>query len=142
MRRIVASEKWFLEASSAAEAARLDDMNAMAIGLRAGLSVVAFEAGGVGRALARLVDAVNALSGLDPEKTLRGAYCHRMIRHTVLWLQSRVEGSDVKIGGEPICMDAGICSNPDPSPAIREKALSHIDTTWYVLAESEAGSRC
>ena len=137
---LLQAEKWFLEASSAAEAARLDDMNAMAIGLRADSAVVAFEAGGVGRALARLVDAVNALSGLDPEKTLRAAYCHRVIRHTVLWLKSRVEGSDVKIGGEPICMDAGICSNPDPSPAIREQTLSHIDTTWYVLAESEAAA--
>ena len=37
-------------------------------------------------------------------------------------------------------MDAGICSNPDPSPAIREQTLSHIDTTWYVLAESEAAA--
>ena len=134
------AETWFLEARSAAELTRLDDMTAMAIGLNADSAVTAFQNGNVDRALTRLVDAVDALTGVNPEATLRAAYCHRVVRHTVLWLKSRIDESDVKIGDAPIVMDAGTCSNPDPSPAIRERPIAHIDITSYMLAEAETAA--
>jgi hypothetical protein len=65
------------------------------------------EVGNVGSALKRLVRAVEALSDINPATSLRAAYCHRVVRHTVLWTQSRIEGSEVKIGGKPIEMRAG-----------------------------------
>ena len=34
-------------------------------------------------------------------------------------------------------MEPGTCSNPDPPPAIQELPLTHIDCTWYELAQSE-----
>ena len=47
-------------------------------------------------------------------------------------------GSGIRIGGQPIQVEAGICSNPEPLPAIRELPLGHIDVAWYLLAELEA----
>ena len=131
------TEKWFLEAQRAARLAQGDDMLAMAIGLGADSAVAALEVGDTGRALSRLADEVEALAEVDPDTTLRTAYCHRVIRHTVLWAQSRIKGSNVKIGGQPIAMEAGTCSNPEPLSAIRELPLGHIDVAWYMLAEAE-----
>ena len=134
---LLQAEAWFLEASSAAQTTKLPDMTAMAIGLNADAAVTAFQSGNVTKALTRLVEVVDALAEVNPEETLRTAYCHRVIRHTVLWLQARIEGSAVKVGDEPIAMDVGTCSNPDPLPAIKDRPLGHIDLTWYMLAEAE-----
>ena len=134
------AEQWFLDAQSAAKPVQVDDMRVMAVGLSADSAVAALETGDVGRALTRLAEAVEALANINPEATLRAAYCHRVIRHTVLWTQSRITGRAVQIGGRPIAMEAGTCSNPDPLPAIRELPLGHIDVAWYMLAETESAA--
>ena len=134
------AERWFLDAQSAARLARSVDMDAMAVGLGADSAVAALKTGDTGRALSRLSEAIEALAGINPAVTLRAAYCHRIIRHAVLWTQSRITRRDVQIGGRPIAMEAGTCSNPDPLPAIRESPLSHIDVTRYMLAEAETAA--
>ena len=131
------AEEWFLGAEAAATSLEGHDMAPMAIGLRADSAVAAFEAGNTGQALTRLADAVQALSDLDPEKTSRAAYCHRVVRHSALWMLSRVGEGDGTIYGRTISLEAGICSDPDPPPAIREHPLRHIDIVWYMLAKVE-----
>ena len=131
------AEEWFLEAEAAATSLEGHDLTPMAIGLRADSVVAAFEAGNAGQALTRLSDAVQALSDLDPEKTLRAAYCHRMVRHSALWVLSRVGEGDGIIYGRTISLEAGSCSDPDPPLAIREHPLRHIDIVWYLLAKVE-----
>ena len=131
------SEKWFRDAQSAAEVVEGGNMEVMAVALGADSAVAAFEAGHLDKALERLAEAVSALADINPEMTLRAAHCHRVIRHTVLWMKSRIDGTDVKIEGEPIKMEPGICSNPSPLPAIQEHPLGHIDISWYMLAEVE-----
>ena len=134
------AEQWFLDAQSAARLAQGDDIDVMVIGLGADSAVAALEVGDVGQALTRLAEAVEALAGVNPEATLRAAYCHRVVRHTVSSVQSRIKGRDVKIGGQPIGMEAGSCSNPEPLPAIRELPLVHIDVAWYMLADAETAA--
>ena len=131
------AEQWFLDAQSAAKLVRVDDMRVMAVGLGADSAVAALETGDVGRALTRLAEALEALAGINPEATLRAAYCHRVIRQAALWVKSRIEGRTIKSGGQPFRMEAGTCSNPDPLPAIRELPLAPIDIAWYMLAEAE-----
>ena len=135
------AKEWFLDAQGAAKSVQSDDMDAMAVGLGADSAVAALELGDVGEALKRFAEALAALSDLNAESTLRAAHCHRVIRHTVLWAQSRIQGSDVQIGGQPIRAEPGICSNPDPLPAIREHPLGHIDISWYMLAEAETSAK-
>ena len=131
------AEQWFLDAQSAARSAQSNDMNIIAIGLGADSAVAAFETGDVQRALTRLAKTLQSLADVDPEETLLAAYCHRIIRHTVLWVKSRIEESDTNIDGQPIRVEPGICSNSAPSPAIQELPLGHIDLAWYLLAETE-----
>ena len=131
------AEQWFLDAQNAARSAQSNDMDIMAIGLGADAAVATFKAGNVERALTRLTETLQTLADIDPEETLLAAYCHRIIRHTVLWIKSRIAGSDINIDGQPMRMEPGICSNPSPLPAIRELPLGHIDLAWYLLAETE-----
>ena len=128
---------WFLNAQNAANLAQDDTMDVIAIGLGADSAVASLKAGNVGRALMRLANALTALADVDPEATLQATYCHLVIHHTVLWTQTHIERNETNIVGPPIGMEAGSCSNPDPSPAIREHPLAHIDIAWYMLARAE-----
>ena len=134
------SEEWFLEAQRAAKLMQSDDAQAVVIGLGADSAVAALETRDVGRMLKRLSEALIALGEADPEATLHNAYCHRIVRHTVLWAQSRITGEEVEIEGEVIAMQPGACSNPEPLPEIRNLPLGHIDVSLYMLAQSEAAA--
>lgn len=134
------SENWFLEAQTAADQAPGIDMKTLALGLGADSAAAALEAGNVARAITRLSESVSALTDIDPEATLRAAYCHRLIRHTVLWMHSRVEKNAVMVSGQPIQLEPGTCSNPEPLPAIREHPLGPLDIGWYLLAEAETSA--
>ena len=129
--------KWFLDAQDAARQTQSGDMPVMAIGLGADAAVAFLMRGDGDRSLTCLAEAIEALENIDPEATLNAAHCHRIVRHTVLWVLSRMAGDDVKINGRPIAIEAGHCSNPEPLPAIRERPLGHVDITWYMLAEAE-----
>ena len=134
------AERWFLGAHDAAKLSQGDVMEILAVGLGADSAVAAFQAGNIGSAITRLAAAIDGLATIDPEATVRSAYCHRVIRHTVLWVKSHIEGDDIKIYGEPIAMAPGTCSNLDPLPAIRDLPLGHIDVVWYLLAQAETAA--
>jgi hypothetical protein len=134
------AETWFVEGQTAAAAAHTDDMQAMAIGLGADAAVAALKIGEPSRALERLADSIVALKSLDAEASLRTAYCHRVVRHTVLWVESEIDARETKIDGKPIVMLPGICSNPEPLAAVRELPLGPLDFAWYMLAEAEIAS--
>ena len=134
------AEEWFLEAQNAAELMQIDDRQAIVIGLGADSSVAALEQGDVGQMLERLGEALVALRDIDPDATLRNTYCHRVVRHTALWAKSRILEEDIRIDGEPIAMQPGSCSNPEPLPEIRKLPLGHIDVSLYMLAQVEAAA--
>ena len=134
------AEKWFLDGHRAAACLDSNDMFAMAIGLGADAAAAALRAGDAGRALTEFAKSVDALTNLEPDDSLAAAYCHRVIRHAILWVYSRIEGTPVEVSGQTIKLEPGTCSNPDPLPAIRELPLGHIDGTWYFLAESEVSA--
>lgn len=134
------AEKWFVDAQQFASRAPGEAMEVMAIGLGADSAVSALKAGDAGGALSRLAGALEALSDVDPETTVRAAYCHRVLRHAVLWMKSRIQKSGIQVGRLPIALEPGTCSNPDPLPAIREHPLGDIDIAWYMLAEAETAT--
>jgi len=102
--------------------------------------VAALNVGAVDRALKGLAAALAALRHLEADATLRTAYCHRVVRHTVLWAQSQIEGREVKNRRTADCYATGTCSNPEPLPAIRDLPLGPLDIAWYMLAEAEVAS--
>ncbi len=131
------SEEWFVEAQQAAEIGSVEGNSPLAVGLRADAGVVALLGGGFDKALGHFAAALSDLGDIDPEDSLQSGFCHHVIRHAILWVRAKVEGTATLIEDQPITMDAGVCSNIDPSPAILERQLGHIDVAWYLLAEAE-----
>ena len=131
------AEKWFLEGQRAAACLDSNSMNVMAIGLGADAAAAVLRAGDTGRALTGFVNSVDTLTKIDLDDSLATAYCHRVVRHAVRWVQFFIEGTLGEASGQTIILEPGTCSNPDPPPAIQELPLTHIDCTWYELAQSE-----
>lgn len=131
------AERWFDEARLSANQAMADDMPPMAVGLAVDAAVAAFESGKLGEAISRFAQSLVDLETIDPASSLRAAYCHRVARHAVLWLQSKAENLEVQIERQPIQMPPGTCSNPEPLEAIKELPLGPIDIAWYMLAQTE-----
>ena len=131
------AEKWFLDAQQAAACLDSNKMAAMAIGLGADAASAALRGGDAGRALDSFAKSVDALANLETDESLAAAYCHRVTRLAIRWVYSRIVGTLEGVDGRTIKLEPGTCSNPDPLPAIREHPLTHIDFTWYWLAEAE-----
>jgi hypothetical protein len=131
---------WFGEAEKAAAASGTSDMQTMAVGLEADRAVALLESGNVEEALQIMASCLMRLSKIDPDESLRAAYCHRVVRHTVLWMESEIDKRETQIDGKPIEMLPGTCSNPEPPASIAELALGPLDLAWYMLAEAETSS--
>jgi hypothetical protein len=131
---------WFDEAQKAATKLESEDMQAMAVGLEADTAVAALKAGNTQDALRKMAGCLVNLAKLKPDISLRTAYCHRVVRHTVLWMDSQLDERETLIDGKPIVMLPGTCSNPDPPASIAELPLGPLDMAWYMLAEAEVSS--
>lgn len=134
------AEKWFLESKDAAAQCELSDMTVMSVGLGADAAVAALHIKQVKRALNGLSEALTALVSIDPASSLRASYCHHVVRHTVLWVDAHIGENKVKIDGEPIAIEPGCCSNPEPHKDFAERPLGPMDYAWYMLAGSEVTS--
>lgn len=135
------AEQWFLESRDSAFKADLHDMNVMGIGLGADAAVAAFESGGVERSLILIGQTLTELEGIDPRTSLRSIYCHNVVRHTLLWLTSRIEDISVEVEGKPIILVPGCCSNPEPPEAIAKHPTAAMDIAWYMLAKLDVSAR-
>jgi hypothetical protein len=131
---------WFEEAEKAAAASDTPDMQIMAVGLEGDRAVAILESGNVEEALRIMASCLTRLSKIDPNESLRAAYCHRVVRHTVLWMESKIDKRETMIGDKPIEILAGSCSNPQPPTSITELPLGPLDIAWYMLAGAEASS--
>lgn len=134
----VQARRWFREARAAAAASQIDNMDVMAVGFDADMAVADVQAGDWLEALKGFAIALTGLAAIDAETDLRTAYCHRVIRHALLWVQSLADKNSIPIDGKPITVLPGSCSNPDPSEAVRSVPLAPLDIAWYMLAGIEA----
>jgi hypothetical protein len=135
------SEVWFAEAQTAAASKGLtDDMHVMAVGLEADKAVASLMYGNVKGALESMAECLIKLQKIKPDSSLKAAYCHRVVRHTVLWMDAKIDNRETIIDGKPIKMLPGTCSNPEPPASITELPLGPLDLAWYMLAEAEISS--
>ncbi|WP_137102335.1 tetratricopeptide repeat protein [Azospirillum argentinense] len=131
-----AAQNWFDRAQTAASGLKLPSVQAMAIGLLADTAHAACRAGRADTAILKLREALVRLSTIDPDETLAEAYCHRVVRHAVLWLlrelTGRFSGLDQDIQYPPGC-----ASNPEPLEAVRLHPVAALDMAFYLLAEAD-----
>jgi hypothetical protein len=133
--RWVDARGWFNRASQIIWGSPTRVTRAMAIGLKADAAHAAFQAGDPRGALEGFREAVLALPTIDPDGELSEAYCHRVVRHAVLWLvEALLPPGDGDMGWN---YQAGMCSNPEPLEIIRTHPLGHIDVALYLLARAD-----
>jgi hypothetical protein len=130
----VSAQHWFERAQLAAAASsEIPSVRAMAIGLLADTAHAAYHAGRADTAVTKIRDALLGLTTIDENGTLAEAYCHRVVRHGLLWLYREVTGQ----GGreEEVIYEPGTASNPEPLEAIRTHPVVALDMSFYFLAE-------
>ena len=133
------AREWFAAARQAASNAASTDMKLMAIGLRADEALAAYQAGDVIAALNGLETALDEIAPVDPASSIAAGYRHRVIRHSILWLFGKTTETAVGVGGEPIAMVPGMCSNPEP-PDLSDLQIAPADHARYLLVQAEIAS--
>jgi len=132
------AEDWFWEGHVAADEGPPGLMEAMSIGMAADAAVANTHMGRYRDALAQLAGCVEQLPSLDPDTSLNNAYVHRVVRHTILWVQTKITGEiTTNASGEAVEMVTGACSNPEPPKAITSLPLGPIEIAWYMLAKCD-----
>ena len=128
---------WFLLAQTIADPLKVIDGGATRVGFGADAAVASFRAGDLKGALRLLMEALHSLQEFEPDSNLQAAHCHRLVRHTILWLWAKVDKLDSSVTVHPSDVPAGACSNPNPIPEIEQHPLGHIEFAWYLLSEIE-----
>lgn len=127
---------WFLKASELAKRVELSDMRALSAGLSADAALARFVAGSAREGVVLMLSAIGALDLVDANGSDIEAYCHRVVRHAALWLYCEIKApggaNDLGLAFVP-----GMCSNPDPLPAVRELPLGDIDMAYYLMAQAD-----
>ena len=131
-----AAQNWFDRAQIAVSSLRLPSVQAMAIGLLADAAHAACCAGHPDIAILKLRDALVRLPTINPDGTLPEAYCHRVVRHAVLWLFKELTGL-ISDEDQDIRYAPGCASNPDPPEAIRSHPVAASDLGFYLLADAD-----
>ena len=133
------AQAWFWQGHITADAAPPGLTEAMSIGMAADAAVASTHLGRYRDALIQLAGCIERLRGINPETSLKNAYVHRVVRHTVLWVQTKIIGEIKTIAsGEPVEMLTGACSNPEPPEAIRTLPLGPLEIAWYMLATCDS----
>ena len=132
------AQAWFWQGHMTADAAPPGLTEAMSIGMAADAAVANTHLGCYRDALIQLGGCIERLQGISPEASLKNAYVHRVVRHTILWVQTKITGEIKTIAsGEPVEMLTGACSNPEPPEAIRTLPLGPLEIAWYMLAKCD-----
>jgi hypothetical protein len=133
------SLEWFKAGRDGARLSRTAAMRMMAIGLEADAAVAAAKIPDWGAALRGLDSALQSLRSVDPTESIAAGYCHRMVRHAILWLFGLTSGEEVLVEGQPPALIPGMCSNPEPVDW-SDAPLGSIDYAQYLLAQAEVAS--
>ncbi|MER9947372.1 hypothetical protein [Mesorhizobium sp. M0047] len=130
------AERWFEQAWTEASDLQVPSVRAMAIGLLADTAHAACCAGRPDVAVMKLREALEQLPTIDPDGTLAEAYCHRVVRHAVLWLFNELTHS-VPADVQDIRYAPGCASNLEPPEEIRSHPLGDLDFAYYMLADAD-----
>jgi hypothetical protein len=112
----------------------------MLIGLKADHALAAYRAGDYVPAIAEIGGVLSSLEEIEGDTTTKAIYCCRVVHHGLLWMYAGVCGRHrgIEVDGAPPWMEAGMCSNPEPSEGIREQPRPSKVMTWHLLAAIEA----
>jgi hypothetical protein len=132
------AQAWFWQGHIRADAGPPGIVEAMSIGMAADAAAANTHLGCYRNALIQLAMCIERLQGINPDASLKNAYVHRVVRGTILWVQTKITGEiKTTASGEPVEIPTGACSNPEPPEAIRTLPLGPLEIAWYMLAKCD-----
>lgn len=131
---------WFMLARDVAASVNWVGIQPMTIGLRADAAIALHKNGDTTRAIRELATSLKELDTIDTDNTIKGAYCQRIIRHAILWLNRETTGKELSTIEGELVMLPGLCSAPNPKEEIKEMPLGPIELVWYLLVEVEVAT--
>ena len=132
-----AARKWFLKGNDAAAKVPLDGLLPMAIGLRADAAFASYKSDDKAQAVAELAECLVSMEILAPRSTLRATHCYKTVGQLILWLNNEATGDYNRIEDAIYEPPPGMCSNPEPHEGLKDLLIAHLDTAWYMLADTE-----
>jgi hypothetical protein len=129
------SRRWFEKAREAAGQSKASAMTVMTIGLWADEGIAAYMSADPEAALQLMNSALAEVESLDPAASILSGYCHRVVRHAVLWLFGECTRQKLHVAEQPVVMVPGMCSNPEPTD-MSSLPLGSIDYVRYLLLQS------
>lgn len=131
---------WLQEGLKASLEVHSNRLRPMLIGLKADHALAAYRAGDHVPAIAEMGEILSSLTEIEDDTSTKAIYCHRVVHHGLLWMYAQACGKHrrIEVDGAPPWMEAGMCSNPEPSEAIREQPRPSKITAWHLLAAVES----
>lgn len=131
------ANKWFLEGEQAALNVPSGRMLPMVIGLKADAAFAAYNMGDTASAIDELAQCLEKLEELPPQSSLRATHCYKTIGQMILWFNNEATSDYTRMTDVMYDLPPGMCSNPEPHEGIKDLPRGHIDTLWYMLADTE-----
>lgn len=124
----------FFEGAWSASRDGSPSMAAMRAGLSADCAILEFEVEHIERALELMLRALTEAEAVDFTAGLREHYCSLILLAAILWMR----GAEEDWPANRQAMVIGMCSDPNPTPEIKQRNLPQRMLAWYQLAELEA----
>ncbi|WP_299627808.1 hypothetical protein [uncultured Tateyamaria sp.] len=135
------ARKYYLFASEAANTSKVEDMEPMHVGLLADAALASWLGGDRETCLRDFAVVLGQVTKFPPDRSLRTAHCHAVVRHLLLWLEQDATGVQKYIrDGEETRIYPGMVSQPEPHKDIGQQMIMPIEMAWYMLARVECFS--
>jgi len=135
------ARSYYLFASEAANSSKIQDMEPMYVGLLADAALASWLDGDRETCLRDFACVLGQITKFPPERSLRTAHCHAVVRHLLLWLEQDATGVQKYIReGVETRIYSGIVSQPEPHKDIGQQLITPIEMAWYMLARVECYS--
>lgn len=135
------ARSYYLFASQAANTSKVQDMEPMYVGLLADAALASWLDGDRETCLRDFSGVLGQVTNFPPDRSLRTAHCHAVVRHVLLWLEQDATGEKKYIrDGEETRIYPGCASQPEPHKDIGQQLITPIEMAWYMLARVECYS--
>ena len=122
------AERFFLTAASAAE--ETNDVNSMAVGLKADAAFARWKQGRHTDALRLYAEVLELLEEMPIDEDLQRRHVHATVRHCLAWIDNRTRGTSEASIAEP---PPGACSNPEPYEGLKDHSITEMSAVWGLL---------
>ena len=132
------ARQYYLFASEAARLSKVENMEPIYVGLLADAAMASWLNGDRDTCIRDFAAVLGKVTRFPPERSLRTAHCHEVVRRLLLWIKRDVtDKKKYNRDGEEPPIYPGCASQPEPPKDIAQQIRTPIEMAWYMLASIE-----